>query len=80
MAAYLASRFITRPDLRDEFLPQFIEYCFELWVDSIQVWSECPLRPIAQSPSVSTVFASISALSCAAWSFILRVTSVPTQG
>lgn len=30
MAAYLASRFITRPDLRDEFLPQFIEYCFEV--------------------------------------------------
>ena len=30
MAAYLASRFVTRPDLRDEFLPQFIEYCFEV--------------------------------------------------
>ncbi|KAG0714956.1 Tubulin-specific chaperone D [Chionoecetes opilio] len=30
MAAYLASRFVTRPDLRDEFLPQFIDYCFEV--------------------------------------------------
>lgn len=30
MAAYLASRFVTRPDLRDEYLPQFIEFCFEV--------------------------------------------------
>ena len=30
------------------------------WADSIQVRSECPLPPIAQSPSVSPVFASPS--------------------
>lgn len=30
MAAYLASRFITRPDLRDKYLPEFITYCFEV--------------------------------------------------
>lgn len=34
MAAYLASRFVTRPDLRDEYLPQFIEYCFEVSLQS----------------------------------------------
>ncbi|KAL7636571.1 UNVERIFIED_CONTAM: hypothetical protein RMT77_013348 [Armadillidium vulgare] len=28
MAAHLASRFVTRPDLQ-EYLPQFIDYCFE---------------------------------------------------
>ncbi|XP_071539059.1 tubulin-specific chaperone D isoform X2 [Panulirus ornatus] len=30
MAAYLASRFITRPDLKDRYLPEFINFCFEV--------------------------------------------------
>ncbi|RXG71961.1 Tubulin-specific chaperone D [Armadillidium vulgare] len=30
MAAHLASRFVTRPDLQ-EYLPQFIDYCFEAY-------------------------------------------------
>ena len=30
MAAYLTSRFVTRPDLRDKYLPEFINYSFEV--------------------------------------------------
>lgn len=30
MAAFLAARFVTRLDLRDEQLPSFIDYCFEV--------------------------------------------------
>lgn len=30
IAAYLASRFITRPDLKDRYLPQFITYSFQV--------------------------------------------------
>ncbi|KAK7066938.1 hypothetical protein SK128_026750 [Halocaridina rubra] len=30
MAAYLASRFITRPDLQDRYLPEFVSYSFSI--------------------------------------------------
>lgn len=37
MAAYLASRFITRPDLKDKYLPEFITFCFEVSDSRIDV-------------------------------------------
>ncbi|XP_045621060.2 tubulin-specific chaperone D isoform X2 [Procambarus clarkii] len=36
MAAYLASRFITRPDLKDKYLPEFVNYCFEVLENDLQ--------------------------------------------
>ncbi|KAG7177956.1 Tubulin-specific chaperone D-like [Homarus americanus] len=36
MAAYLASRFITRPDLKNKYLPEFIEFCFEVLETVVQ--------------------------------------------
>ncbi|KAK8745723.1 hypothetical protein OTU49_000345 [Cherax quadricarinatus] len=36
MAAYLASRFITRPDLKDRYLPEFLNYSFEVLENASQ--------------------------------------------